>query len=223
MIKIEEQEKILLAISKALKKKATAYAIGGTAMMFYGLKETTKDIDLVFESEEERDIFKEAAIAAGFESMDAITVYKNKKNRPEMVRTGDVRIDLFVNDIILFRFSSAMKQRAKKAYQFGDRLLLKAADMHDIILLKCATDRAKDIEDAFNIIKNMKVDWNIIIEGAENQVKLGKDIALLDLGDFFERINKKESNLVPARVLDRIYALLLKQIKAKKKANKPKK
>lgn len=218
MIEIEEQEKLLLAISKALKKKVVAYAIGGTAMMFYGFKDATKDIDLVFESEEERDIFKESAIAVGFERMDAITVYNNKKNHPEMVRAGDVRIDLFANDIILFRFSGAMKQRAKKAYQFGDNLLLKAADLHDIILLKCATDRVRDIEDAFTIIKNMKVDWNIIVEGAENQVRLGNGIALLDLGDFFERINKKESNLVPARVLDKIYTLLLKQIKTKKKA-----
>ena len=223
MIKIEDQEKMLLAISKVMKQKVEAYAIGGTAMMFYGLKDATKDIDIVFETEKEKAAFKEAALKAGYEGMDPIMVYKQKKNKPDMVKAGEARIDLFLNDVILFNFSESMRQRAKKAYQFGDNLLLKAADLHDIILLKCATDREKDMIDAVSIIKNTKINWDIIIKEAENQMKLGKDIALLELGDFFDRINETES-LVPKAVTDRIYALLLKQIKENKKANKkPKK
>ncbi|MBU2638957.1 MAG: hypothetical protein KJ955_08345 [Nanoarchaeota archaeon] len=215
MIRIEEQEKMLLAISKAMAQKATAYAIGGTAMMFYGLKDATKDIDIVFETEKEKAAFKEAALKAGYEGMDPIIVYRQKKNKPDMVKAGEARIDLFLNDVILFSFSESMRQRAKKAYQFGDNLLLKAADLHDIILLKCATDREKDMIDAVSIIKNTKIDWNIIIKEAENQMKLGKDIALLELGDFFDRINSKES-IVPKDVTDRIYSLVIKQIREKK-------
>lgn len=219
MIKIEEQEKMLLAISKALKQKVTAYAIGGTAMMFYGLKDATKDIDIVFETEKDKGIFKEAALKAGFEGMDPVIVYNRKKNKPDMVKAGEARIDLFLNEVILFSFSESMRLRAKKAYQFGDNLILKAADLHDIILLKCATDREKDTIDAVSIIKNTKINWDIIVKEAEIQMKLGKDIALLELGDFFDRINEKES-LVPKEVTDRIYSLVIKQVKAKKKANK---
>ncbi|MBI4919148.1 hypothetical protein HY837_04405, partial [archaeon] len=47
MISIEAQQKLLLAVSTNLKKKITVYAIGGTAMMFLGLKNSTLDIDLV--------------------------------------------------------------------------------------------------------------------------------------------------------------------------------
>lgn len=215
MIGIEGQEKMLLAISKAMKRKIASYAIGGTAMMFYGLKDATKDIDIVFETEKERAIFKQAALKAGFEGMDPIIVYNRKKNKPDMVKAGDARIDMFLNDVILFSFSEGMRQRAKKAYQFGDNLLLKAADLHDIILLKCATDREKDMDDAISIIKHTKIDWGIIIKEAERQIKLGKDIALLELGDFFDRMNAK-GNLVPKEVTDKIYSLLITQIKAKK-------
>ncbi|MFH1065244.1 MAG: hypothetical protein V1734_01935 [Nanoarchaeota archaeon] len=215
MIKIEEQERMLLAISKAMKRKITAYAIGGTAMMFYGIKDATKDIDIVFETEKERAAFKEAALKAGYEGMDPIIVYRQKKNKPDMVKAGEARIDLFLNEIIVFSFSEGMRQRAKKAYQFGDNLLLKVADLHDIILLKCATDREKDMIDAAGIIKNTKIDWNIIIKEAENQMKLGKDIALLELGDFFDRINSK-GKLIPKEVTNKIYSLVIKQIREKK-------
>lgn len=216
MINIEEQEKMLLAISMAIKHKVIAYAIGGTAMMFYGLKGATKDIDIVFETEKDMAKFKEAALKAGYEGMDPIIVYKQKKNKPDMVKAGKARIDLFLNDIILFRFSEGMKERAKKAYQFGDNLILKSADPHDIIVLKCATDREKDIDDAISIIKNVRIDWGVIIKEAENQIRLGKDIALLELGDFFERITKKQQGLIPAEVQDKVYGMVIKQIREKK-------
>ncbi len=48
MINTEDQEALFTLISTYLKKNVTCYAIGGTAMMFYGYKTTTKDIDLVF-------------------------------------------------------------------------------------------------------------------------------------------------------------------------------
>ena len=57
MISIEEQQKLMLAIAKKLNSRINIYAIGGTAMMFLGLKDTTLDIDLVFENEKDREIF----------------------------------------------------------------------------------------------------------------------------------------------------------------------
>jgi len=50
MITLEEQQKLFLNVSKKLKKQIIVYAVGGTAMTFLGLKDTTLDIDLVFET-----------------------------------------------------------------------------------------------------------------------------------------------------------------------------
>jgi hypothetical protein len=79
MITIDQQQKLLLNISKRLAKKITIYAIGGTAMMFLGFKDSTLDIDLVFESKEDREVFKKAIISLNYTDMNPIKVYGLKK------------------------------------------------------------------------------------------------------------------------------------------------
>src|SRR3989338_2181569 len=98
MINIEEQQEIFITIGRSIKKKIIAYAVGGTAMMFQGYKESTLDIDLVFTTEEEKKkkIFKQALLTTGWKSMDERIVYGMKRNRPNMLKLGDARFDLFV-------------------------------------------------------------------------------------------------------------------------------
>src|SRR3989344_9639522 len=112
MITIEEQQKLLLNISRRLKKQITAYAIGGTAMMFLGFKDSTLDIDIVFENEQDREVFRKAIQEIGYKKMDSIVVYGKKQNQPEMFTLGDERFDLFVNHVIDFDFSKEMMRRS---------------------------------------------------------------------------------------------------------------
>src|SRR3989338_8872213 len=140
MIKLEGQQNLLLAISNKLKKKVKAYAVGGTAMMLSGFKDSTKDIDLVFENENDRTAFKTAAEQLGYRKTDASLVYGARDNRPIMLTLGDERFDLFVNNVIDFTFSENMKKRAdERVHQYGDNLILNVASSDDIILMKCAT------------------------------------------------------------------------------------
>jgi hypothetical protein len=215
MISIEEQQTLLLNAARKLKKKVNAYAIGGTAMMFLGFKESTLDIDLVFENEEDKNIFKEAIKEIGYHEMDPIKVYGTKRNTPEMLTLGDERFDLFVNNVIDFVFSDTMQKRAEQIHQFGDKLILKVADPHDIILMKCATDRLKDTDDARKIIENTKIDWKIIVEEAKKQIELGKDRAAFDLGCFLENLKNKMK--IPQEVVDDIFEIVKKQAAAKQK------
>src|SRR3989338_3148872 len=143
MITVDAQLNLLLAISNKLTKQITVYAIGGTAMMFHGLKDATLDVDLVFENTHSRDAFKTALLALGYNKMDSILVYGKKKNHPEMFTLGKERFDLFVHDVIDFVFSNAMRERAASIHKFNTNLILKIADPHDLILMKCATDRLK--------------------------------------------------------------------------------
>ena len=48
MITMEEQQSLFIAVGRRLSRRVTAYAVGGTAMMFQGFKDETLDIDLVF-------------------------------------------------------------------------------------------------------------------------------------------------------------------------------
>lgn len=215
MISIEEQESLFLNISRRLKKKITMYAIGGTAMMFLGIKDTTLDIDLVFDNDEDKNIFKEAAQELGYRAIDIIKLYGTKRNPPELLKLNDERFDLFVKDVIDFVFSESMKERAEQTLQFRDNLILKIANPHDIILMKCATDRLKDKDDARKIIETKKIDWELILDEAKNQIGLGKERALFDLGCFLEDLKNEMHLPIPTKVLNDIFKLVKKQIDTK--------
>ena len=214
MISIERQQKLLLNVSRRLKKSITVYAIGGTAMMFLGFKEATLDIDLVFEKEEDRTVFKEAVKDIGYHELDSIEIYGAKRNQPLMLRLDDERFDLFLVNVIDFIFSKQMMKRAEKTHQFNNNLILKVANPHDIILMKCATDRMKDIDDARNIIKEIDIDFKVIIEEARNQIELGRQSAAFELGEFLENL-KKTGVKIPQKVLDELFKIVKKQAEEK--------
>ena len=220
MISIEKQQGLLLAISKRLKEKVTVYAVGGTAMMFQGLKESTLDIDLVFDSGKDRDAFKEALISLGYKGFDTTIVYGGRVNSPEMLALDDERFDLFVKEVIDFVFSESMKKRAAQTHEFGSNLVLKIADPHDIILMKCATDRQKDLDDARNIINSRKIDWELIIGEAENQMKLGKEKAVFDLGLFVEKLERRFKLAGLREVTDRLWGMVSEEAEEKKQEGK---
>ncbi len=217
MITIDQQQRLFLNVSRRLKEKLTAYVIGGTAMMFLGFKEATLDIDIVFENEKDRDIFKSAINSLGYQGMDAIQVYGVKRNQPQIFKLNDERFDLFVVQVIDFIFSDNMQKRAEQIHQFGGNLILKIANPHDIILMKCATDRLKDKDDARNIINATKINWDIMIEEAKKQIELGKERAAFDLGGFLEDLKNQMKVDIPTRVLDQLFEIVQNQAKEKQK------
>ncbi len=219
MISIKEQEKLLIEIGNMLPKEIIIYAIGGTAMMFLGFKEATKDIDLVFANVNDRRIFKDIAKSLGYKEMDSAIVYGVKDNRPILINLGDSRLDLFLDRVIDYIFSETMQKRAGQIHQFGKNLILKIADKHDIILMKCATNRIKDEEDIVNIVKNSDINWNILIEEAKVQVKLGREKVFLDMGDLVNKLIHKHKLNILKEIDDTFYNLLMEQIKQKKSKN----
>lgn len=218
MISIEKQQDLFIAISKKLKKKIVVYAIGGTAMMFFGLKEATLDIDLVFENEKDRKEFKKAVQNIGYKEFNPAFVYGERINKPEMLKLDDSRLDLFIDKIIHFVFSKNMKERAKTIHQFGDNLIIKIADPHDLIMMKCATDRIKDKDDVKSILLNKTIDFDIIIKEAENQVKLGQKRAVFDLGCFLEDLKKIINEKIPQEILNKLFKIVKKQAEKKQKS-----
>ena len=91
--------------------------------------------------------------------------------------------------------------------------------MHDIILMKCATDRLKDIDDVRSIIQTTRINWSLIVNEAKNQLSLGRERAILDLGSFLEKLKKMKLD-IPDKVLNELWTLLEKQMKKKKTESK---
>ena len=163
MIDIKQQEEIFIAIGNILEKKIVAYAIGGTAMMLKSIKDSTLDVDFVFDKENDRTKIILALKKLGAKESDATLTYGLNKNIPLMVEINNARFDLFLNKIVTSVFSEKMKNRANEIHEFGENLIVKAADIHDIILMKCATDRIKDKDDARSIVNSTKINWDILI------------------------------------------------------------
>ncbi|MBI2667483.1 hypothetical protein HYX17_01800 [Candidatus Woesearchaeota archaeon] len=55
MIDLNKQNELFKIFGEKLKKKTECYVIGGSAMIYYGMKDSTKYIDLVFEKEKDRE------------------------------------------------------------------------------------------------------------------------------------------------------------------------
>jgi len=122
-----------------------------------------------------------------------------------------------VVEVIDFIFSENMQKRAEQIHQFENTLILKIANPHDIILMKCATDRIKDKDDAQKIINSTKINWDIIIDEAKKQISLGKDRAAFDLGCFLEDLKTKMKLDIPKEVLKKLFLMVGKQAKERRK------
>lgn len=216
MIDIKQQEEMLLAIGNILPRKLSVYAIGGTAMMLRSIKNATLDIDIVFEKKSDREEFISALKELGAKESDVTLVYGLRKNTPLMLKFDNCRFDMFMNKIITSTFSDGMKNRAKEMHQFGN-LVIKVADPNDILIMKSVTSREKDIEDIVSIINKSSVDWNIIVEEAEQQVILGNESAIFELGEKLEKLTNRNLAVVPKEISDKLWKLFNKQIKDKAK------
>jgi hypothetical protein len=220
MININNQEVLFNEIGRVLPKKLVIYSVGGTAMMLRGLKEETLDIDLVFDKESDRKMFIETLESMKFRKDErrVIEVYGLKKNTPAIMRleSQDFAFDLFLNKIISSVFSDGMKKRATQTHEFGRNLVIKVADLNDILIMKSVTGRAKDNEDIIFIINNNKPDWEIILEEAKEQVKLGNETAIIGLGENLEKLSNRNLITVPKQIIDKIWKLFKEQVKSNK-------
>ncbi|MEK6915435.1 MAG: DUF6036 family nucleotidyltransferase [Nanoarchaeota archaeon] len=222
MIDVQQQEDMLIAIGRTLPKKMSVYAIGGTAMMFMGIKNATLDIDLVFNKKSDREEFMNVLRKLGAKESDVTLVYGLKSNTPLMLEFNNCRFDMFMDKIITSTFSDGMKERTKQTHEFGN-LIIKIADPSDILIMKSVTSRDKDLEDIISIVNKSRINWNNIVEESKEQVRLGNETVILGLGEKLEKLINQKMIFVPKSITDKIWKLFTKQVKEKaKKKNKSK-
>ena len=216
MIDIKQQEEMLLAIGEILPRRIEIYAIGGTAMMLKSIKNSTLDVDFVFDRREDREDFMNALKKLGAKGLDVTLVYGIKDNKPLMLELSNCRFDMFMNKIITSTFSEGMKKRAEEIHEFGN-LIIKVADPSDVLIMKSATSRQKDLDDMASLVNKSKIDWDVVVGESEEQVKLGNETAIMNLGEKLEKLINQGLIKVPENISDKIWKLFNKQVKGKKK------
>ena len=83
-------------------------------------------------------------------------------------------------------------------------MIVKVILPEDIIFLKRAPERPGDRLDAAELIKNFNIKWNIIIEEAVSQSKIGKGIFSIFLYDFLIDLKEDFKISIPKDVLKKL-------------------
>lgn len=206
MINNEDQEQLFKLIAEYLEADVECIAIGGTAMMFSGYKNATKDIDIVFQDEKDRQIFVKAITKLGYTERSIKEVYDKKraqhKGKPKMFSRGEERFDLFVKNVFGFKVNSK-KMTQRHDFISKKELIIKIPSKEYLILLKAITLRDKDLEDIETIIEKEKdIDWGFIVGEAIAQKKNNKWV-LYDLEETLKKLSKK--TLIKKKYFDMIY------------------
>ncbi|MBS3097994.1 nucleotidyltransferase [Candidatus Woesearchaeota archaeon] len=223
MINITDQNELFNLIGAKLDEKVECLAIGGSAMMFYGAKTETKDVDLVFLDKKSFNLAKKALYDIGFNEKKNIKPifahYDIAKDKPVMMEGRDTRFDLFLNEVIGFKISSSIVDRVKEVHEFGN-LIIKTISPEDIISLKCATEREKDRNDAASLIEKFNIDWEVIIKESILQTEIGGDVFPVFLFDFLSELKEEFKAEIPNDIIKKIRKIGEKMMIEKLKSGK---
>lgn len=197
MTMYEEQTDLFELISKDIEMNIECYAFGGNAMMFYGYKDETKDIDLLFEDEVSRDEFIRVIKALGFKETTLVNIYVPEKlrdkNVPRMFKREDSRFDIFLKKIFKTVISPKMRGDLYAVHDFKGKYNFRVNVLRKefIVLLKAVTERDRDFEDILTILKKEKsFDWQYLIEEVIWQYKHGDKWVLLNTEKMMKELKK---------------------------------
>lgn len=223
MIDFKDQTELFKLIGGELRKKTEAIVLGGSAMMFYGAKASTKDVDLVFTDKDAKERVEAALVRMGFKESKKFEIfrhYKTARNVPMMLEGKNTRFDLFLNEVVTTKLTDTVLSRLKEEHQF-ENLTIKVISPEDIILFKCATERDKDLIDGAELARKFKIDWNIIIEESIKQTEVGELVVPVFLLDFLWVLRDEHKIDIPKDVIKKLedisekaLARLVKQQKA---------
>jgi hypothetical protein len=158
-------------VASKITKPVTIFIIGGGGLAFYGLKNATKDIDVILRNLNEFRILTKALkdLKYNTPSPHIITKAYREMQANEILENKDgFRWDIFIRQVCnALTLSTAMKSRATKLYTKGF-LKVFLASKEDIFLFKGITEREADLDD-MRLLAESGPDWNIINQECQDQ------------------------------------------------------
>ncbi len=203
----EEINELFGQLGKVLEREVEALLIGGAVMLELGLKDTTKDIDIVCRSEEDRDILQAFGKSLGFEIVGPEKRHK-RLGLNRLAMKGGRNLDIFAGRISFdFSLSKDMWQRAVRARSFGG-LAVRDASIEDIFIMKLIANRPGDAPDC-SALAIAGLDFDAIYKEIEMQYLkaevIEQKIWITYLEEGIGRLEKEFGLVIP--VADRISAL----------------
>ena len=219
MINLQEQISLFKIIGGQLKNRVECIAIGGSAMMFYGAKLTTKDVDLVFLKKEDLEAVKNILVNSGFDERKNIKgIFREDEieGKPVIMDGKGTRFDLFLKEVIGFKVHEKILERVKEIHEFGN-FLVKTASPEDILMMKGCTEREKDRDDAAELIRKFNINWNVILDETSKQTKIGIAAFPILLYDFLTELRDNFKVDVPKNITKELLVIAEKRLEELKK------
>lgn len=150
---------MLREVSMNLRKPVSAVLIGGMAIMYHGAKQSTKDIDLVFQRKDDIIHFIDTIKKMGFRRKEGLSDdYLDLKAHGIYFSEEGHMLDLFCVFVLDgFQVTDDMVARSKQVHIDGG-LTLSALSPMDIFLFKSITMRDSDLLDMAYLAPMVK-DW----------------------------------------------------------------
>ena len=157
---LAELEALLHTIGAQLDIQVTAYLIGGCAMSMRGLKDATKDADIIVRTAEERAAIRVVMQNLKFNLLSSGPFQGTRPKEYEGFhgdlwrRPGQVGLDVFERTIMEDRFvlTDTMAARATEVRKYG-RLTVRLCSNEDIFLFKSLTGRPDDGPDIMRLVQ----------------------------------------------------------------------
>ncbi|GEM_PF-1111489 len=221
MIDYAEQQKLFGTIAKYLSDDITCYAFGGTAMMYFGCKEQTKDIDMLFENTDLRDKFIQAIKKLGFSETSPFKIYiaekLRDKFRPLMFSFAQIRFDLFAGKIFHTVLSPLMLEDFFAVHEFKEKhtLTVKTLSPEHIFMLKAVTERQNDFDDIRTILERRPdFNWQYLLDETIWQYKKGDNWVLYDVEKTLQEL--KEYIFIPETYIQKLRSAVQESGKGEK-------
>ncbi|MCJ7762769.1 hypothetical protein MUP38_04855 [Candidatus Bathyarchaeota archaeon] len=161
-------------VASKINQPITLFLIGGGAMAFYGLKDATKDIDIIVANQEKLKTLTTALKSLNYKNPDSAVITRaySKMQANEILENADgFRWDIFVKKVCnALTFSETMKTRAHDVWAKG-KLKIQIASKEDIFLFKGITEREADLDD-MRLLAESGLDWKTIKQECQNQTTL---------------------------------------------------
>ena len=189
-------------LSRNIITDVNLYIIGGENMRIKGLKQRTKDCDIILDNEQALQSIITALEKMGYVSKNEKSLSKDDSRVgpfKKFSHSNRSDIEIFYNDVLRKLYlSNRMKQRAEAKEIFShdhNKLKIYLLANEDIFLLKAVTDREGDLYDMAKLVQAGNFDWNIVWNELEEQEKDTSyhfsNIILNSIDDFIEQTNIK--------------------------------
>jgi len=178
-------------INKVIPKKVNFYIIGGTALLYQGMKPATKDIDIVVETKKEFIEIEKALKKLDFKLQTQGKEYTHM-NLSQIFQKKDFRLDIFEKKVCgKFSLSKTMMKRAEKIINFNN-IKVYICSNEDIFLFKTMTEREGDLAYCISIATTTDPDWSIMLEELKYQINHNKkDVWITWIGERLDILEEK--------------------------------